>query len=665
MDEILKSIYLKLNSNTRTLTKSAISQILVKIIYSENRSMRKLEIVDAYKKLTNRKNIDQDMLGEVLDSLCANSEIQKHGPEYSLSSNKRRKIAQACQESQQCIEYILDHYFSGLNTDKDILHSWLIDVTIRFFSLYADEWISDLVKPQNALTHSENSIRETIKKRTINYSGIDKSDVERLPILFYNCITTREAHVESFLWEYGTSSFSAKLISNIAGVDNLTLESFKNSKCILDTNVLMFIALESSHFHKAFESLEKVFESLGVTVGALYITKKEYQDTIYSQAKATKRNLEKLGYELTALPNDDFTQSAISLGCRKEEDFDDFFDHIKDIPSYIFDHVSIIDFDYSSELKEHIETSQADKNKLEKLNAIYKDATGHEKRTNALRHDVGLLAGAEYLRKDEKFFILSEEVSINNYSKNKGIINNLPLAIRVETLINVLALNHGGTDFEASDYVSLFASIIRNGLQPKSETFKQEELYRMYLMNEEIAELPAERTKEIVFDIHHKMLKGVSEDELKRDLANQITKGKLCVSDELEEIKLKLSHAATEGKRQKDRGDKYEGALYQTFYREEVKKYNRELVFNTIIRGVVLPAIIILVSFIVYQIIISNYNTIQDNATAFIISIVANLFFQWLYWSTFGGWRKICSRFKNKKSVIESRCIKRMAEINQ
>ena len=33
------------------------------------------------------------------------------------------------------------------------------------------------------------------------------------------------------------------------------------------------------------------------------------------------------------------------------------------------------------------------------------------------------------------------------------------------------------------------------------------------------------------------MLKGVSEDELKRDLANQITKGKLCVSDELEETK--------------------------------------------------------------------------------------------------------------------------------
>lgn len=665
MDEILKSLYLKLNSNTRTLTKSAISQILVKIIYSENRSMRKIEIVDAYKKLTNRKNIDQNMLGEVLDSLCANSEIQKHGQKYSLSSNKRRKIAQACQESQQCIDYILEHYFSGLNTDKKTLHSWLIDVTIRFFNLYSDEWISDLVKSQNALTHSENSIRETIKKRTVNYSGIDKSDMERLPILFYNCITTREAHVESFLWEYGTSSFSAKLISNIAGVDNLTLESFKNSKCILDTNVLMFIALESSHFHKAFESLEKVFESLGVTVGALYITKREYQDTIYSQAKATKRNFEKLGYELTTLPNDDFTQSAISLGCRKEEDFDDFFDQIKEIPYYIFDHVRIIDFDYSAELKEHIETSQADENKLENLNAIYQEATGHEKRINALRHDVGLLAGAEYLRKDDKFFILSEEISINNYSKSKGIINNLPLAIRVETLINVLALNHGGADFEASDYVSLFASIIRNGLQPKSETFKQEELYRMYLMNEEIAELPSERTKEIVLDIHHKMLKGVNEDELKRDLANQITKGKLCVSDELEDTKQKLSYATTEGKRQKDRGDKYEDALYQAFYKEEVKKYNWGLAFSTFIRGVVSPALIILVSYIVYQLIMSYYNTSQDNATAFVINIVANLIFQWLYWFTFGGWGKICSKFKNKKSVIESRCIKRMGEINQ
>ena len=69
----------------------------------------------------------------------------------------------------------------------------------------------------------------------------------------------------------------------------------------------------------------------------------------------------------------------------------------------------------------------------------------------------------------------------------------LPLALRVETLINVLALNNGGDSFDADDYMPLFASIIQNGFQPLKDTFVQEDLYAIYEMNQQIALLPEEQ----------------------------------------------------------------------------------------------------------------------------------------------------------------------------
>ena len=56
-----------------------------------------------------------------------------------------------------------------------------------------------------------------------------------------------------------------------------------------------------------------------------------------------------------------------------------------------------------------------------------------------------MIEGANYLRTKEKCFVLSREVSVNQYAKESLSINNLPLSIRIETLINLLAINNGGS----------------------------------------------------------------------------------------------------------------------------------------------------------------------------------------------------------------------------
>lgn len=80
-----------------------------------------------------------------------------------------------------------------------------------------------------------------VDRRTLNNKKIDNRDKKELPRLFFEFVNDNKGIVNDYLWDYGTSAFAAKLIRNQNGVDSLTIDSFKNSTCILDTNVLLFI----------------------------------------------------------------------------------------------------------------------------------------------------------------------------------------------------------------------------------------------------------------------------------------------------------------------------------------------------------------------------------------------------------------------------------------
>lgn len=299
MDEIIKSLYLRLDANTSTLTRSAIGQILVKIIYSLDGLVSKEDIFKAYAQINGIGKTNEQQLEEILEELV-DKDIKKRSGKYYLSSNKKAKIAKSVDIAENRKEEILDNYFSKVFSDRALIAEWLQDVTIKFFESFSDEWISDLLTGHKNVYKSESSIRDMVDRRTLNNKKIDNRDKKELPRLFFEFVNDNKGIVNDYLWDYGTSAFAAKLIRNQNGVDSLTIDSFKNSTCILDTNVLLFIAL-NSRFKDGIIALEKVFSSLNVKVGYLYITQKEYQDKVYNQKSMTMRNLEKFGYDIASI----------------------------------------------------------------------------------------------------------------------------------------------------------------------------------------------------------------------------------------------------------------------------------------------------------------------------------------------------------------------------
>jgi hypothetical protein len=542
MINTLKTIYLRLDHNADTLAKTAIQQVIVKILYlqKDNKASSE-ELFESYKEFSQRKDAQITEFQALLDALCQSESVQCKGGRYFLSRSCREKIAREIENAEQRLDGILDKYFVELYSERASVKEWLQDVTIHFFKSFSDEWVSDLVRGERRVASSVDAIQEMIKRRTHSFKGLDKRDLGPLVSKFYEFVTDNTPEVNAYLWEYGTSAFAAKLISNKAGVDELTLSAFRDSNCILDTNILLFITLETSKHHQSFEAIEKAFEALGIHVGILHITKEEYQRKVRQQRDTTLANIENYGVPTTSeIPTDDFTKTALLYECKTEDDFKRFFDQIVETPQYISENVEIGLYDSDAKLENSIVKAQRNQSKLDGLNTLYSNITGHSKQSGALNHDVGLIEGADYLRKEGKYFILSEEISINTYSKTRPLSDNLPLSIRVSTLINILAIDNGGAQFKADDYIPLFAAIIRNGLQPNKDVFKQEDLYRLYEMNHQIAALPTIQVQQIGEKIHKSMMQEGDSDKIKLELERLITKGKEKARTKIETMEDKL-----------------------------------------------------------------------------------------------------------------------------
>ena len=236
MEKILQSIFVHVDASSKTLANNAIAQLLIKLLYTCDKPIKKDEFARMIDEQTHMSISTSDSFDAIMDTLVERKEIAFKKGEYCLSSSKRERIKKTIETSKERIEKILDVFFSGMHSEREVIREWFQDITIKFFEIYADQWISDLLAGSQHIRNLGESIRSTLINRTRTFPNLDKRDEAELTNRFFTFVTTRNSDVDAYLWEHGTSRFSALLISNRQGVDSLTLESFSNSTCLLDLN---------------------------------------------------------------------------------------------------------------------------------------------------------------------------------------------------------------------------------------------------------------------------------------------------------------------------------------------------------------------------------------------------------------------------------------------
>ena len=150
------------------------------------------------------------------------------------------------------------------------------------------------------------------------------------------------------------------------------------------------------------------------------------------------------------------------------------------------------------------------------------------------------------------------------------------MALRVDTLINMLAINNGGDTFDAADYRPLFANIIRLGLIPRKDTFRQTELYQLSQMNGRIVDLPAEEVRNIAKEMHKRFLEGESEENIRRDLNELVTKGEIAAKDEVRKAQERIDYESRQKEHYQTESKKDREKLVQTVRNQVEIDYDKE-----------------------------------------------------------------------------------------
>jgi len=619
MKKKLQTIYLRVDSSSRSLTKRALAQLLLKIIYSFKNPPNKKEIIDELSGILGTV-ISNEKIETAFELLLTDRKIFESQNKYIISTAKREQIDIALTEYENRQKRIIESYFSPISTSTDTIVQWFEEVTIEFFNEYSSEWISDLCRTTNEAVKSKHQdIQVILDLVTDANKNILPKDKDWLKKQYIKFLQANNDDVSCILWAYGTSQFSATLIIANTSADPITIEEFTNSKCILDTNILMYLDLEKSKFKDAFLSMENIFINLKIFPVYFFITRDEFTRAMDKKKMDIIKVIENYSQEVINVTNDPFLQTALHRGCVTTEDFEHLFIQLMDIPKIFSDFLDIELHD-NTELDSAIINGQKDEKLKDRINKIYKRKWNRDKSKNPLLHDAGLISGAEFVRKKEKCFILSRDSSINEAIV--PVKNEMPIAIGLNTLINLLAIDNGGTDIDPTNCAPLFASIIKLALLPDRDVFRPEDLSRMLDIQTQIGNLPPEQVIDIAKEFHHNNVTGVSDEETTLQLNRRFQSAKLELQSDLDKSKRETFFEKTEKEKFITRSDKATKKLREKYTGEFLDKYESELRRNRIIIFGVLPAVtIIITAFIMYN---SNPNQ-QAPWLQYIIGIALNI----------------------------------------
>lgn len=479
MIDVLNSVLIKHDSNFKSLTKIALSQILLKIIYESKSKGINSNSLKA--NLESYLGISFNMadMESALNHLKLEKKINPKANRYFISESYKEVIDKSVNESEDLHKNVIDYWFSQSETykdgsKKDNIFKWFNKLIISFFKEYRYDWINDL---KNKKTYGKRKSFNIDKILSSCFENVEivEDDKEWLKDHFVKFVESSRLEDNELLWSYGSSMFSATLLTALNYADDFSVDIFKDSTFVLDTNILMTIGLEGHELNYAFQPIENVFQSLNIHPIYFYITKEEYRRAISRKRQGTFNVLDTFGYEVLKETECGIIATAIKRLCKTKADFETFFEELENAPNKIFSTVDIKLEDYL-ELHNAIEVGCFDEDTQERINAISTSRTGHNKSKNVLEHDAGLIQGALYIKKKGKAWILTKDSVIREYANSNTIRDEYPIAIGLDSFIQMMAIKNGNIENSSANFAPLFAKIVQFSLLPEKNMFKVEDL---------------------------------------------------------------------------------------------------------------------------------------------------------------------------------------------
>jgi hypothetical protein len=601
----------------KSLFMNALAQIIIKVLYQAD-----MDCDSIYENIYNivRHKIDKKHINGVLDDLLCSNKITSKSGIFSLSETYRIQVMD-CENSRN-IRYkkAIEKYFKNSTLEESVLEDLFDDINIAFFKEYNNEWIEDFIgRSRSKRTYIEN-FKALVEKSIFSRYKIENNTAVWFFSQYLSFLRSNDPENGLLMLDYANSLFAAKLLSANIFADTSAKEMFQKTKVIFDTNILLCLNLEKDKYSESYRALEEIFILLEIEPIYFHITKEEYSRAIESKIYLIKKAVEIFDKEVLSHSDDVFLQTLLFRNCNSEEDFDRFYNSLREIPDFLFQELSIKEYD-NREVSEHIEKEIAKKKLQKEMNEIYMRYHGFSKRENSLNHDAGIISGQDYIKNTSPTWILTRDGTVHTYSIEHARIGELPLAINLSSLIHLLCINNGGIDGNSMDFGPLFSQFIKNDVIPLTDTFQLEDLTRMSEIESLVSQLPNDSIISLARELNHDKLKGEPDRKIALKIQRSIQSHKIEIKDELESTRNSLLNTEEREK---------ELLVHQENMKTNFKLARREELCDRIIpkfrflywgRYFLQVGIILFASFLLYRFI--EYRV--DVIISVIIAIVANI----------------------------------------
>lgn len=512
MKRELHTLYIKHDSQFKTLSKIALSQLILKIVYLKGDGT-KLRQIEAELSTVLSSPISKKDVEDAIRVLVKARKLNAKANRYFIHNDYKTELTKEIDRSKDLLARILDKYFSKAESKLSDIENWFNDSVIFFFEKYSFEWFQQVAYKGKNGSNAVPNIHQILDSILLNNTVIKDADKEWLKGQFIKFIDSEDTDDNLLFWYYGISMFSSRLITARNYADGITIEMFKGSKFILDTNILMILDLEEHELSNSLESLETIFEQLGITTIYLHTTREEYLRAMDWRRTETIKVFD--SFKLNVLKSSDcpFIQTALRRGCSNGEDVKRMFERLMDMPTLFNDSLPITNYDYA-ELSEAIETGEKNEELKSNINETYKKRTGRDKREKPVMHDAGIISGAQFIRKDDKCWIITSDSTLKRFAIDHCIRDENEIAVGLDVVIGLMAVNSGGVNMDASNFAPLFKNLIKYSLVPESDAFEVKDLAFILRTNIKINELPNDKVIEVAKEVKRLRVAGEEEESV-------------------------------------------------------------------------------------------------------------------------------------------------------
>ena len=515
------STYLKFDSISKTLSTKILDNAVLRIVLQQYNATRKPISLANIRDLVNTSlgaNLGDERIKESL--IRQNSRIANAGNNrYVISSSAMDEMNLCVQDSIHLHNKIITKYFQGSSLDYEKKLSWfrfvLSEFLMQYFSEFAlngrfskskDEYVDSI---ENIITKSFESLNEiSVQEKGYLRRGFslffeDRSDVDNNR-LFY---------------QYGVTCFAAQVFKAHNFADAYSIEQYRDMTFLLDTNVLFTINLEDRLTANQWKSLEQALLTLNNTLIYLKCTEDEYNRVAtasYNFLKSRASHLREID-----VPTQ-ISQAAEACHCHDLESLNNFFQmHINSIPKVLCESLQINLFD-TKEIETIIKNEKLTKSTGDTYRKVLDYYHSH-KQGQKFEHDVQLLTYAKDVHlKGGKLTILTNDRTLQTYATQNPVLNNLPVAIGIDTLIALLSIDNAGIGGD-DNYAYIFKQLVQlNFVVFDDNDIRESDFYTIHVLQNRISTLTPDKAEQIQQEVLNMRARNESVENIQLYLQREL-----------------------------------------------------------------------------------------------------------------------------------------------